>query len=138
MFKEDENNIIIQSDLFPNLIDEKYIKAYGLFVASLNRLKAILDYDFILRDYTIAYDHTILKIDKKHLDNTGFSILTHESPDEEDLSGWVSFRFTYNLKGDLVYETSEDIMGLEAFQSHEDHEDRDAFNDYDDPYDEEY
>ncbi len=130
MFREDENSIVGQSDLFPNLIDEKYIGAYGLFVASLNRLKSILGYDFILRDYTIAYDHTILKIDKDHLDKIGFSILTHESPNEEDLSGWISFRFTYNINGDLVYETTEDILGLEAFEAQGDNEDTIDGEDY--------
>lgn len=126
MFEEREEDILQQSDLFPNLVDQEYIKAYGLFVESLSHLRKILNCDFILRDYSLAKNYTILRIDKRHLENMDPSLLTHELEDEEDLEGWISFRYYYDPETGLEYETGENLIGFGIFDHDHDHDHEDG------------
>lgn len=131
MFEDRENDIIQQSDLFPNLVNEGYIRSYGLFVESLNSLKSMLRSDYMLRDYTIAHNYTILRVDASSLEDIGTEILTHELPEfKEDISGWISFKFYYDNKGSLVYKTSDDSIGLGVFEEEDHDHDHNENNEY--------
>ncbi len=129
MFQEREEDIIAQSDLFPSFIDTNYIRAYGLFTESLNHLKALLEENFMLRDYTIANNYIILRVDKEHLSNVGVGILTHELEDDQDLKGWITFRYYYDNKNMLRYETSENTIGFGIIEAEDEEENIDEYED---------
>lgn len=126
MFEEKENDVIEQSNLFPKFIDKGFVKSYGLFGESIAHLRALLEGNFMLRDYTIAYNYVLLKADKSILKEVGNQILTHELEDKDNFEGWITFRYYYDDKDNLQYETSENIIGYGLFQpeiNDEDHED---------------
>lgn len=108
----DENEIIEQSDLFPTFIDDRYLRACGIYLEGLSYLKNLLGYDFRLNDYTLAYDYSILKIDKRHMENLPGHVLTHEVEDPDDLEAWIAFKFYRNEDG-IDYETWEEKMDLD-------------------------